>query len=131
MTEAHKKVVDMMCSLPKIDLYLLARSVFEPDLGLHPEALTVHGSSKSHSGASRAGFVDTVWQLNEAEIAELSRDHLDDEEPSLLPRDQLKRRLEAIFGFQPKDGQLIAIETLVDERRDAIAKIGYGKSIIF
>jgi hypothetical protein len=33
VTEAHKEVVDMVCSLKKADFYLSATSVFEHNLG--------------------------------------------------------------------------------------------------
>ena len=50
-----------------------------------------------------------------------------------LSRDDLDARLKVIHSKSPKAGQLLAIDTLFNEKKDVIliAKTGYGKSMVF
>ena len=50
-----------------------------------------------------------------------------------LSRDNLNARLRIKHEKSPKGGQLLAIDTLLNEMKDVIliAKTGYGKSMVF
>ena len=52
---------------------------------------------------------------------------------ALLSKDNLEARLKVIHSKSLKAGQLLAIDTLFNEKKDIIfiAKISYGKSMVF